>query len=181
MTTGPHRDQRCGVLSAPTKLDTYDYVFVLRRLVSTLDAVFIQMPGGYMRNASRCPRHRRGCRAALLVALAAMPNACARYCAASPRPVVDSVGQIPQATVRVTTTDGTTQILTRVRIARDTLFGMPPGFTGPEYAFALADIQRVDMRGAPPSHSGALALVYILGAGGFLLLAEIARHIYRPL
>jgi hypothetical protein len=37
------------------------------------------------------------------------------------------------------------------------------------------------MRGAPPSHSGALALVYILGAGGFLLLAEIARHIYRPL
>jgi hypothetical protein len=23
---------------------------------------------------------------------------------------------------------------------------MPPGFTGPEYAFALADIQRVDMR-----------------------------------
>jgi hypothetical protein len=52
--------------------------------------------------------------------------------------------------LRFTTTDGTTHELVRVRVVRDTLFGIPAPVGGPEVGFALPDIQRFDTHPIPP-------------------------------
>ena len=121
---------------------------------------------------------RRVFRAAVLVALSAAPlGACARYCASPQRPTGEAVAGMHPTTVRVTTTDGTTRELTRVRIARDTLYGVLPGLNTPEFAFALADIQRFDVKRADaPSYLGRLAALHVLNALLLFVVLRAARH-----
>jgi hypothetical protein len=67
------------------------------------------------------------------------------YGAPSQQPIADSVTRPHRFTLRFTTTDGTTHELTRIRVARDTLFGIPAAVGGPERGFALPEIQRFEV------------------------------------
>jgi hypothetical protein len=71
-------------------------------------------------------------------------SGCATYAPPSPRVVADSATQRHWSALRFTTTDGTIHELARVRVARDTLFGIPAPAGGPEVGFALLDIQHSD-------------------------------------
>jgi hypothetical protein len=110
-----------------------------------------------------CSRARRsGYRAALLVAITAVAlNGCATYAGTSQPPSADTVAPPHRFTQRFTTSDGTTHELTRIRVARDTLFGIPAG-GGPEVGFALPDIQRFDVIPTTPPRP------YITRAGDVL-------------
>jgi hypothetical protein len=89
---------------------------------------------------------RRGCRKAVLISLVSVTlSACVTYAAPSQHAIADSVAPVRLIGLRFTTTDGTAHALTRIRVARDTLFGIPAGIGGPELGFALPDIQRFDV------------------------------------
>ena len=88
---------------------------------------------------------RRGFRTAVLLSLvSAALNACTPYGVPSQRAIGDSLAPVPWAGLHFTTTDGATHALMWVRVARDTLFGIPAGIGGPEVGFALPDILRFD-------------------------------------
>lgn len=102
---------------------------------------------------------------------------CAPYSPPPLQPVGDSAMPAHRFTVRFVTSDGATHELTRIRVARDTLFGIPAPGGGPEVGFALPEIRRFDKLDPTPPRPYVTRVVDTLWFMPFLMIYAIVAAI----